>query len=50
MPMKGRIRIKNFFSKHLSPARMFVLSFAGVILAGGILLGVPFSATAGRLR
>jgi trk system potassium uptake protein TrkH len=50
MPMKVRIRIKNFFSKHLSPARMFVLSFAGVILAGGILLNFPFSAATAPLR
>jgi trk system potassium uptake protein TrkH len=50
MPMKIRIRIKNFFSKHLSPTRIFVLSFAAVILAGGILLWLPFSATKGHLR
>jgi trk system potassium uptake protein TrkH len=50
MPMKIRIRIKNFFSKHLSPPRIFVLSFAGVILAGGILLRFPSSATQGHLR
>ena len=48
--MKIQIRIKNFFSKHLSPARMFILSFAGVILAGAILLWFPFSATKGNLR
>jgi trk system potassium uptake protein TrkH len=48
--MKVRIRIKNFFSKHLSPTRMFVLSFAGVILAGGILLNFPFSAATAPLR
>lgn len=48
--MKIRIRIKKFFSKHLSPPRIFVLSFAGVILAGGILLRFPFSATQGHLR
>jgi trk system potassium uptake protein TrkH len=50
IPMKIRIRIKNFFSKHLSPARIFVLSFAAVILAGGILLWFPFSAVKGNLR
>ena len=48
--MKIRIRIKNFFSRHLSPPRIFVLSFAGVILAGGILLWFPFSATKDHLR
>jgi trk system potassium uptake protein len=49
-PVKIRIRIKNFFSRHLSPPRIFVLSFAGVILAGGILLWFPFSATKDYLR
>jgi trk system potassium uptake protein TrkH len=50
MPMKIRIRIKNFFSRHLTPARIFVLSFAGVILTGAILLWFPFSATKDHLR
>jgi len=50
MPMKIRIRIKTFLSRHLSPARIFVLSFAGVILAGGFLLCFPFAATRGPLR
>jgi trk system potassium uptake protein TrkH len=48
--MKIRIRVKNFFSRHLSPARMFILSFAGVIITGAILLWFPFSATQGNLR
>ena len=43
-------RIKNFFSRHFSPARIFVLSFAAVILAGGFLLHFPFSASKGNLR
>ena len=50
MTMKIRFRIKNFFSRHLSPARIFVLSFAAVILAGGILLSFPFSAMKDHLR
>jgi trk system potassium uptake protein TrkH len=50
MPIKIRIRVKNFFSRHLSPTRIFVLSFIGVILIGGILLWFPFSATKGNLR
>ena len=50
MPMKIRIKIKTFFSRHFSPARIFVLSFAAVILTGGILLWFPFSATKGNLR
>jgi trk/ktr system potassium uptake protein len=48
--MKIRIRIRNFFSRSLTPARIFVLSFVAVILAGGILLWFPFSATKGPLR
>ena len=47
--MKIHIRIKNFISKHLSPPRIFVLSFAAVILTGGILLWFPFSAAKGPL-
>jgi len=45
MPKRIAVRIKNFFSRHFSPTRMFVLSFAAVILAGGILLWLPFSAS-----
>jgi trk system potassium uptake protein TrkH len=41
--MKIRIRIKTFFSRHLSPTRIFVLSFAGVILVGAIFLSFSFS-------
>ena len=48
--MRIRLRIKTFFSRHLSPARIFVLSFAAVILTGAILLWFPFSATKGHLR
>ncbi len=48
--MKIRIEIRTFFSRHLSPARIFVLSFAGVILTGAILLWFPFSATKDHLR
>jgi len=44
------MRIKTFISRHLSPTRIFVLSFAAVILTGGILLWFPFSATKGNLR
>src|SRR5512139_2857589 len=50
MPIEIRIRVKNFFSRHLTPTRIFVLSFAGVILVGGILLRFPFSAMKGNLR
>jgi trk system potassium uptake protein len=48
--MKIRIRIKTYFSRYLSPTRIFVLSFAAVILTGGILLCFPFSAIKGPLR
>jgi trk system potassium uptake protein TrkH len=48
--MRIRIRIKTFFSRYLSPTRIFVLSFAGVILTGAILLWFPFSAAKGNLR
>jgi len=48
--MKIRFRIKNFFSRHFLPTRIFVLSFAGVIITGAILLWFPFSATKGHLR
>ena len=48
--MRIHIRIKSFFSRHLPPTRIFVLSFAGVILTGAILLWFPFSATKGNLR
>ena len=48
--MRIGIRIKNFFSRHLSPTRIFVLSFAAVILSGAILLWLPFSAGKGPVR
>ena len=48
--MKIHIRIKNFISKHLSPPRIFILSFGGVIFIGAALLWFPFSASKGQLR
>src|SRR3972149_3568116 len=50
MPVRVYLKIRTFFSRHFSPARIFVLSFAAVILTGGILLWFPFSATKGHLR
>jgi len=50
MPVRVYLKVKTFFSRHFSPARIFILSFAGVILVGGILLWFPFSATKGPLR
>jgi trk system potassium uptake protein len=43
------IRVKIFFSRRLSPARIFILSFAGVILLGAFALWFPFSATKDHL-
>lgn len=47
--MNQPFRIRPFFSRHLTPARIFILSFAAVILAGAFLLRVPFSASRGPL-
>ncbi len=44
MPTRVLIPIYTFVIRYLTPARIFVLSFAGVVLAGGILLWMPFSA------
>lgn len=48
--MKITLRLKTFLSSHLTPPRIFVLSFAGVILAGTMLLGFPMSASHSPLR
>jgi len=50
MPVRIYLKIKTFFSRHLSATRIFVLSFAAVIMTGGILLRFPFSATKAHLR
>jgi trk system potassium uptake protein TrkH len=50
MPRRVYLRIKTLTSRLFSPTRIFVLSFAGVILTGGILLWFPFSATKDSLR
>ncbi len=47
--MKKPVRIKPFFSRHLTPPRIFILGFAGVIMLGALLLWFPFSATRGHL-
>ena len=49
MPEKKRFRFKPFVSRHLSPSRIFILSFASVILIGAFLLWLPLSATTGHL-
>jgi trk system potassium uptake protein len=48
MPL-SHFKIKTFLSRHLPPARIFILSFAGVIILGAIALWLPFSATKGQL-
>jgi trk system potassium uptake protein TrkH len=47
--MKHSLRIKSIFSRLLSPERIFILSFAGLIVVGASLLWSPFSATRGHL-
>ena len=49
MANKKPVRIKPFFSRHLSPERIFILGFAAYILLGALLLWLPFSATKGHL-
>jgi trk system potassium uptake protein TrkH len=41
---------RRWFSRIATPNRLFVASFAAVILTGGLLLWFPFSATKGHLR
>jgi trk system potassium uptake protein TrkH len=48
MPL-NHFKIKTSLSRHLPPARIFILSFAGVILVGAFALWLPFSATKGHL-
>jgi trk system potassium uptake protein TrkH len=48
MPL-NHFNIKTFLSKHLPPARIFILSFAGVILLGAFALWLPFSASKNTL-
>ncbi len=49
MRQKRHLHLKPFISRHLSPSRIFILSFAAVILLGAFLLLLPFSATKGHL-
>jgi trk system potassium uptake protein len=44
MPL-NHFKIKASLSRHLPPARIFILSFAGVILLGAFALWFPFSAS-----
>ena len=45
----NNFRVKILLSKHLPPARIFILSFAGVIFVGALALWFPFSAAKGQL-
>lgn len=44
MPTRILIPVYTFIVRYLTPARIFVLSFAGVVFAGAILLRMPFAA------
>jgi len=48
--MKIAIRLKNLISRRLTPPRIFILSFAGVILIGTVALSLPCSASKEPLR
>ena len=50
MPIGIYLRIRTILSKFFSPTRIFVLSFAAVILTGGLLLWLPVSAGRGPVR
>ena len=47
--MKKPLRMKSFLSRPFTPARIFILGFAGVILIGALLLWIPFAASKGHL-
>jgi trk system potassium uptake protein len=47
MQNKYHLKSTQFISRLLSPERIFINSFAGLILAGAVLLWLPFSATKG---
>jgi trk system potassium uptake protein TrkH len=48
--MKLYFMLKIFFSRHLTPTRIFVLSFAAFILTGALALWLPSSASGKSLR
>jgi trk system potassium uptake protein TrkH len=48
--MKLHLIIKMFFSRHLTPTRIFVFSFATFILLGTLALWLPVSASKNNLR
>ena len=48
--MKLHLILKTFFSRHLLPTRIFVFSFAALIMLGTLSLWLPSSASHGGLR
>jgi trk system potassium uptake protein len=46
--MKLYLMIKTFFSRHLTPTRIFVLSFASLIMLGTVALWLPVSASVSK--
>lgn len=50
MPNPTGLHLTTAFLRFFSPNRIFILSFAGVILAGAVLLSLPSSASHGPLR
>lgn len=48
--MELLLMVKTFFTRHLTPQRTFILSFAAVIMAGAFLVWLPFSAGKGSIR
>lgn len=48
--MRILVRVKTHFSRFLSPQRIFILSFATVIIIGTFLLWFPFSGAKSPLR
>lgn len=49
MIMKLYLLISTFFSRHLTPTRIFVFGFAALILLGTLFLWLPFSVTTKNL-
>jgi trk system potassium uptake protein TrkH len=48
--MKLHLSITTFFSRHLTPTRIFVFSFAAFVMLGTLALWFPFSAAQSNLR
>lgn len=48
--MKIYLIINTFFSRHLTPTRIFIFSFAAFIMLGALSLWLPFSASKNGLR